>query len=139
MSKHTGAIVGRFQVPYLHAGHLNLIATALRECDQVIILLGCEKIGVHDEVRNPYTYQQRRDMIAKIFPQVWFVPIFDHDSDHAWSDRVDELVEGWNPILYHSRDSFKEHYKGTVLTKEVEEIPGYSGTQLRESLKDGRG
>lgn len=136
-----GVIVGRFQVPYLHPGHLHLIATALRENIKVIILLG---VGPKDE-NNPYTIHERDIMISKIFPQVIIFPIQDTVSDERWSEMLDESiameVEDYLPFsekyqdvkLYHSRNSFKEKYTGKYPLREVSEIEGYSGTKLRNN------
>ena len=128
----TGIIIGRFQVPYLHLGHIYLISEALRECDRVVILLGTSTI--RDE-RNPYSVEERKRAIGKIFGSVdtevlWDVP----GDDEVWSRRVDTIMEKYTqPILYHSRDSFKDHYKGTYPTREIPELPGYSGTEVRKS------
>ena len=35
-----GVIVGRFQVPILHEGHMSLINRAVSECDRVLIVIG---------------------------------------------------------------------------------------------------
>jgi nicotinamide mononucleotide adenylyltransferase len=131
-----GFIIARLQVPYLHAGHLNTIATSLRECDETIILLGCKE--AFDE-RNPYTIKERVDMINKIFPQVEIVVLWDELTDERWSHNVDTIISNFNgseAILYYSRDSFKDHYKGKYPTKEVHEVEGYSGTKIRESIKN---
>lgn len=129
----TGIIIGRFQVPFLHPGHLHLIATSIRECDQTVILLGSRK---DIDARNPYGIEYRREMIQKIFPHIEILPLWDVDgNDQEWSEQVDEIVQNYypkHPILYYSRDSFKEHYVGRLPLKEVEEVPGYSGTKLRE-------
>lgn len=131
----TGIIVGRFQVPFLHPGHLHLIATSLRECDKTVILLGTPQRteeSLIDE-RNQYGVPHRVRMIKQIFPQVTVSVFYDTESDQDWSDEVDKVASIYeNPILYHSRDSFKNSYKGRIPLKEVEEVPGYSGTKLRE-------
>jgi len=131
----TGIIIGRFQVPYLHLGHIYLISTALRECEAVYILLGCQ---MKIDERNPFTLEQRRKMIHRIFPQVQIRALDDHPGDDkGWSDEVDDNCKFLhNPILYHSRDSFQSHYKGRIPTKEIPEIPGYSGTQLRKNEQE---
>ena len=129
----TGIIIGRFQVPFLHPGHLHLIATSLRECDQTIILLGSRN---DIDERNPYGVHYRAQMIRKIFPHIEIYPLWDMDeNDQGWSEQVDNFISVSNyvnPILYYSRDSFKEHYVGRLPLKEVEEVPGYSGTKLRQ-------
>lgn len=127
----TGIIVGRFQVPFLHPGHLHLIATSIRECDGTVILLGSRK---DIDAKNPYGIEYRTDMIQKIFPHISVYPLWDMDGDdQEWSDQIDEFCSQTpHPILYYSRDSFKEHYVGRLPLKEVEEVPGYSGTKLRQ-------
>lgn len=135
----TGIIIGRFQVPYLHPGHLYLIATSLRECDTTVILLGTpphKEESLKDE-RNPYGTPHRVRMIKQIFPQVHIQVLYDVQSDQDWSEGIDEFASIYpNPVLYHSRDSFKNHYTGRLPLKEVEEVPGYSGTKLRKETID---
>lgn len=137
--KH-GIIVGRFQVPYLHAGHLYLIGTALQECEEVHIILGTTEGEVKNE-KNPYTFFERTDIISIVFPAVSFYDIEDCESNEEWSQKLDtrvaEMLGGIpeNTVVYHSRDSFKETYSGNLTLKELPEIPGFSGTALRNSLK----
>jgi cytidyltransferase-like protein len=127
----TGVIIGRFQVPYLHLGHIYLISTALRDYDEVVILLGTTE---EKDERNPYSALERSEMIWKIFPQVKIRMIRDYPGDdEMWSWFVDRRLAMFkNPVLLHSRDSFKDHYKGKYPLKEVPELPGYSGTELRK-------
>lgn len=133
----TGIIIGRFQVPYLHPGHLHLIATSLRECEQTIILLGTPPHSGEIDPRNPYGTASRVRMIHAIFPQVKIQVLYDTPSDQDWSEVVDAHANEYpNPILYHSRDSFKNHYVGRIPLKEVEEVPGFSGTKLRQNGED---
>lgn len=130
----TGIIIGRFQVPYLHPGHLHLIATALRECEAVIILLGTKEDHQPDD-KNPYNIPDRVRMIQRIFPQVKIVIWMDKPgNDQQWCNELDYYLGlHVEPVLYHSRDSFKEVYTGRYPLREVEEVPNYSGTQIRKS------
>lgn len=131
----SAVIIGRFQTPYLHPGHLWLIATALREKGMVLILLGCNKGDVRDD-RNPYGYEFRRAVINSIFPQVVIRPLVDKPSDEEWSSDIDKILEKVNdPTLYYSRDSFIKSYSGVHPSKMVPEIPGYSATKVREELE----
>jgi len=126
----TGVIIGRFQTPYLHAGHLTLIGTALQECDDVVILLGSQE---EKDERNPYSFEERAQMIYKVFRQVQIIILPDVKEDNEeWSKRVDSKIEfRENPILYHSRDSFKDCYSGKYPLKEIPELQGYSATKIR--------
>lgn len=127
----TGVIIGRFQVPYLHLGHIHLITTALMENEEVVILLGYNTSKKPDN-RNPYSVSERKMMIRKLFPHIQIYPLIDRSSDEEWSNDIDGICDILvNPILYHSRDSFKDSYKGIYPLKEVPELPGYSGTKLR--------
>ena len=129
----TAIVIGRFQVPYLHPGHLHLIATALRECEDVIILIG---VSNKIDEKNPFSIVARENMIKKIFPHINVSNIGDRPTDKEWSKLLDTYLEGViEPVLYHSRDSFKEVYTGVYPLREVEEVVGYSGTKIRESLK----
>lgn len=127
----TGVIIGRFQVPYLHLGHIHLIITALMENEEVVILLGTT-VGKKPDSRNMYGIFERKAMIRKLFPQIQIYVLFDKNNDEKWSHSVDDICDVLNnPTLYHSRDSFKDSYKGIYPLKEILELPGFSGTKLR--------
>lgn len=132
--KSTAVIIGRFQVPYLHLGHIYLISTSLQEYDEVVILLGTTE---EKDERNPYSVLERSEMIWRVFPQVKIRMIRDYpNDDEMWSHFVDRRASMFpNPVLLHSRDSFKDHYVGKYPLREIPEIPGYSGTKLREEFK----
>jgi len=127
----TAIIIGRFQVPYLHLGHIYLISHAIQNYDRVIVLLG--SCMVPDD-KNPFSVNHRMGIIIKVFPQVGIEPLYDvPGNDKAWSEKVDIIIRNYdNPVLLHSRDSFVSHYTGRFGTREIPEIPGYSGTQLRK-------
>lgn len=137
----TGVIIGRFQVPHLHLGHIYLIAHSLHNYNDTIILLGCLPFeeGEVDE-RNPYTEKHRVDAIKRLFPHVRMYPLYDKPGDdEKWSRQIDMLIKDEeDPVLLHSRDSFKDYYKGKYPTLEIPELPGFSGTKLREALKPNK-
>jgi bifunctional NMN adenylyltransferase/nudix hydrolase len=130
----TGIVIGRFQVPYLHAGHVHLITTALRLSEKVVVFLAC-KLEDGDG-KNPYTIAHRKRIIQNFFPQVEVVTLWDRRSDEEWSKIVDsEALAYGDATLFHSRDSFAKHYKGVLHLEKVGEIEGYSGTKLRAETK----
>lgn len=133
----TGVIIGRFQVPYLHLGHIYLISNVLQKYGDCGILLGTSPNNTLDE-RNPFTIGHRREIIYRIFPLVKVVPIYDiPNNDEKWSDIVDSLcqIHFGDVTLCHSRDSFKSCYKGSLPLDEFPELEGYSGTKLRKQHK----
>jgi bifunctional NMN adenylyltransferase/nudix hydrolase len=130
----TACIIGRFQTPYLHLGHIYLISNALQHYKFTTILLG---ESLRRDERNPYTIGQRIRMIERIFNFMNFevgmlvdVP----GNNEAWSQSIDKILDEIpNPVLLHSRDSFAPHYKGKYPLVEIPELEGFSGTELRKS------
>lgn len=132
-----GVILGRFQVPYLHTGHLHLIEEAKKQSDKLLILLG---VTHSPTTANPLSYRMRAEMIKNLFPHVWTYPIIDVDNDQRWSDQVDiiletvEDLEAHRIILFGSRDSFLDSYTGKFETRIIEPVPNISGTRIRERV-----
>lgn len=131
MENRTAIIIGRFQVPYLHLGHLALITYGLQNYTRTLILLGT---SMDIDERNPYSYMDRTRIIHRIFPQILIQPLYDvPGDDKTWSEKVDTIIRNFDhPVLLHSRDSFKSHYQGRYETVEIPEVPGCSGTELRK-------
>ena len=62
MKKYTLAVfIGRFQP--LHNGHVQAIEAALKEAENVLVLVGSS--GMSRSIRNPFTYRERADMIRE--------------------------------------------------------------------------
>ena len=100
--------IGRFQ-PF-HNEHKRIIEVALEKSKHVLVLVGSS--GSPRTIRNPFTYQERRDMIQKNFPHPFFgegstayrlpehhtpqlviKPLFDKTyNDSAWIKQVQTLV-----------------------------------------------
>lgn len=129
-----GVIVARFQVPDLHAGHYHLISTALKQCKNLLFVLGDH--GGLPNTQNPIPYPLRRAMLLDLFPQSSVVRLYDEPSNRRWVEMLDVLIsnhaKGGSVMLYGSRDSFLSIYDGKYLSTEVLEIPGISGTRIRK-------
>lgn len=131
-----GVIIGRFQVPALHAGHRYLIDTAKERHAEVLVLVGVH-VGQPTE-RDPLNYELREELIAETYPTITTKAVFNKSSDSEWSKQVDRLVaevaNGREAVLYASRDSFASHYSGRYPIEELPELPGISGTKLRAEV-----
>lgn len=134
----TGVIIARFQTPYLHEGHKELIAEVKQKHARLIILLGVSPIM--GSRKNPYDYYTREKMIKSEYPEVVVLPISDHPSDKAWSENLDSLLKSVFPTdnfcLYGSRDSFIPYYSGRFETVELPEHGDYNATELRRQYAD---
>ena len=134
----TAVIVARFQTPYLHEGHKQLISQVKENHGKLIIILGVSPIV--GSRKNPYDYYTREKMIKKDYPEIIVLPISDHPSDRVWSENLDTLLKGVFPneqfCLYGSRDSFIPYYSGRFETTQLPEHGDYNATELRKQYAD---
>lgn len=134
----TGVIIARFQTPYLHDGHRELIRQVSANHSKLIILLGVSPIM--GSRKNPYDYYTREKMIKKDYPNIIVLPVSDHPSDRTWSETLDNLLKSVFPTeqfcLYGSRDSFIPYYSGRFETVELPEHGDYNATELRRQYAD---
>lgn len=134
----TAVIIARFQTPYLHDGHKQLISMVKENHAKLIILLGVSPIM--GSRKNPYDYYTREKMIKKDYPEVIVLPISDHPSDKTWSENIDTLLKNVFPAehfcLFGSRDSFIPYYSGRFETIELPEHGDYNATELRKQYAD---
>jgi len=133
--KKVGVIVGRFQVPELHAGHRYLVETAIKQCDHVLVVLG------HTETlseRNPFSKKARHAMLKASYPKIQLAAINDELSDEQWSEKLDQIIVKRFPdtdvTLYGSRDSFLAVYTGHLMTVHIPPLPSPSGTDIRKKF-----
>lgn len=131
--KKIGVIVGRFQVPELHAGHHYLVETVTEQSDHVLVILGYTEIISE---RNPFSLEARTLLFQKTHPEIKLEKIADHPSDEKWSRALDEIITQHFPddiiTLFGSRDSFLLTYTGRFKTTYVPPIPAPSGTEIRK-------
>lgn len=93
--------IGRFQ-PF-HFGHAEVIERALKLSENVIVLVGSANSA--RTLRNPFTLDERYNLIKRVFPEVIIRGIDDHTyNDSAWVTQVYSTVknivlktDGWSP------------------------------------------
>lgn len=124
-------IIGRFQVPKLHEGHLALFKEAGEDRTIVVVCMG--QANMSQRYPLPYLY------IAGMMNKDTYLLYNSHD-DKAWSIKLDEIIEKAKhddecPTLIVGRDSFKNSYSGKYKIIEIKEIPNISGTLIRDAIK----
>lgn len=132
-----GVIVGRFQVPELHAAHRSLISQVCEAHDKVLIFLGLSPLMVTRE--NPLDFEARKQMILEAFPDVTVLYIKDRPDDEVWSRYLDAQIQdcltaSQTAVLYGGRDSFIDRYYGSFDTRELEPEAFLSGTDIRKAV-----
>jgi bifunctional NMN adenylyltransferase/nudix hydrolase len=145
-----GVIIGRFQVPELHAGHLKLFTTVADQSDRVVVLLGISPIDGHT-AENPLTFDQRQHIVlaslASVTPLVRagapvILPLADCRTNEEWSGQIDALLHAAYPnddlTLYGGRDSFVDAYRGKLRVEHIVAIPAIpvAGTINRAAIKE---
>lgn len=134
----TGVIIARFQTPYLHEGHVDLIEKVKTKHNKLIIVLGIPPVvGTR---RNPYDYHTREKLIKQKYQDIIVLPLSDQLRDDKWSEALDSLLVSVFPNesfrLYGSRDSFIPYYSGKNETEQLPEHGDHNASRLRESLSD---
>jgi len=82
--------IGRFQ-PF-HNGHKATLEYASTLADDVLVLIG--SANGPRTTRNPWTYEERSQAIAKSCPMLWFDGLNDYSyNDNKWIQQVGEKVE----------------------------------------------
>jgi bifunctional NMN adenylyltransferase/nudix hydrolase len=133
-----GVIIARFQSPYLHEGHKNLIESVKAKHNKTVIVLGISP--VRGSRRNPLDFHTRETMIKKDYADVVVLPLPDHPLDARWSQSLDTLLTETFPglgfKLYGGRDSFIQFYNGRNETVELPDSGSHSATLIREQISD---
>ncbi len=136
--KTAGVIIARFQTPFLHEGHHDLIQQVKAKHNKVIIVLGVTVVKLTP--RNPFDFYTRETMIKESYPSIVVLPLADNPSDAYWSAQLDALLANTFPsetfVLYGSRDSFIPYYQGKLPTEELKDNIQFSATELREKHAD---
>lgn len=128
-------IIGRFQTPYLHEGHRELINKALSHSERVLVLIGTTSAEGTD--KNPLCFESRKHLFNRWNIDVKALPDFPSDED--WSNEVDRLVEetGFKEAtIFGGRDnSIEGYYSGKHKIKIISGVGGHSSTQVRDSIQ----
>lgn len=82
--------IGRFQ-PF-HLGHQKVVERAFELSRNVLIIVG--SAGKARSVRNPFTFEERKEMINSIFPKAIVKPMGDRSyNDTQWVRGVQDIVK----------------------------------------------
>ncbi len=132
-----GVIIGRFQ-PF-HLGHLNLVGTAIKECEEMVIVIGSAQFNY--TVKNPFTAGERLWMVHESLKEfkfdmdkVYVVPFVNDENNYRWLRTLRSVTPPFNIIysgnefiktLLHNQDVLvklpmflnKTNYNGTYIRK----------------------
>lgn len=132
-----GIIVARFQSPYLHEGHIDILSQVLSHHPRVIVFLG--NSPVRCSKNNPLDFQARKAMLETKFPGIEVYYIDDVGNNELWSKNLDQLIRktigpSQKAVLYGSRDSFIAAYSGKFPTIELVPNKFISAREIRKNV-----
>jgi bifunctional NMN adenylyltransferase/nudix hydrolase len=126
-------VIGRFQAPYLHEGHQELLRQARKYSENLLVLIGCTSATGTD--KNPMNFKTRKELI-KLNCEVR--PLYDTLSDHDWSNQIDKIIADLGfkeATIFGGRDnSIEGRYLGKHQIKIIDERGGKSATALRKEV-----
>jgi cytidyltransferase-like protein len=142
--KH-GVFVGRF-CP-MHLGHEAIIRKMLDESESPLIVIGSSNNS--PSMRHFFSYEERRNLIRKVFPDVPIVGLPDYSDDKIWLTALDDIlsISGADPsnsITFFGGCEedvrfFFEAGRTCVLTNRFDgSTPKISATEVRDALIHGR-
>ena len=136
-----GLLIGRFQ-PF-HLGHLDAVLFALSRVENLWIGIGSS--NKHNEKKNPFTADERREMIVSsiepsIIDRINIFNIPDVDNHEKWTFEIDQIVPKYDVVF--SNDEFTktlfEKRNIDVISVVLKDREKFSGTNIRELIVDDK-
>jgi len=139
-----GLMTGRFQ-PF-HNGHLSLAKQILKECDELVIVIGSAQFNFID--KDPFTAGERVLMIheamkdAKVdLSRCYVIPLINDDNNARWIAYLKSMVPHFD-TLYSGNDFVKhlvlsQDSKIKVKNPRFKEKDKYNGTNIRSLILSG--
>ena len=128
-------IIGRFQTPCFHQGHLELINAAQNLSENVLVLIGCTSAVGTD--KNPLNFETRKRLFEnKMLCEI--KPLYDMFSDHDWSNQIDKIIDDLGfkeATIFGGKDnSIEGYYHGKHKVKIINDVGVHSATALRKAV-----
>jgi bifunctional NMN adenylyltransferase/nudix hydrolase len=130
-------IVARFQTPYLHDGHREILDYVTKLHPRVLVFLGVTPLK--PTKNDPMDFNARRAMIEEAYSNIEVLKINDMGDNGKWSRALDrEISTAVGPdqsvVLYGSRDSFIRSYSGRYKTESLKPSRYISATEVRKRI-----
>lgn len=130
-------LIGRFQ-PF-HKGHLEVVRTVARECDDIIIGIGSAQYS--HTLDNPFTAGERHLMISRALKEegignCFLVPIVDINRYAIWVSHVVSMVPPFQ-LVYTNNPLTRRLFQEAgyvVLSSPMFNRDQYSGTEIRRKM-----
>jgi nicotinamide-nucleotide adenylyltransferase len=141
-ASHRGVVIGRFQ-PF-HNGHLLLVRQILRECNEVLIVVGSAQLNY--TFTNPFTAGERILMIRKSLieggvdvSKIITIPLVDIENNAMWFPMLIsmlppfDIIYSGNRLVVSLASSHLEVRSPRFVRKKC-----YNGTYIRRRILRGQ-
>ena len=140
MSKPTAFFPGRFQ-PF-HTGHMLVVEGMTKVCGKIIIGIGSSEESGTEE--NPFSAQERKEMIQRALQAKNLIPVFDINfvdlpdkaTDEEWADHVMEIVGDVDKV-WTGQDDIKACFEGKLEIQNIAHVPGIDSEEIRKMIASG--
>ncbi|MGI0029747.1 MAG: nicotinamide-nucleotide adenylyltransferase [Nitrososphaera sp.] len=141
MTTRRGLMLGRFQ-PF-HNGHLALAKQILRECDELVIVIGSAQFNYID--KDPFTAGERISMIHSALSEgsvdlskCYIVPIANDDNNARWLAYLRSMIPPFH-VLYSGNDFVKhlalsQDARITIRRPDFLKKSQHNGTKIRQMI-----
>lgn len=143
-TKKRDALVFICRAQPFHNGHKAVIDAALEQAKEVVVVVGSSFAARN--IRNPFTFQERKAMIKAVFPtdRVKVIPVSDYPyDDNKWVNAIQKIVDKTVPhakdvgLIGHSKDSTSYYLNIFPRWKnhiEVADVGGINATDIRKVI-----
>jgi len=140
-----GLMLGRYQ-PF-HNGHLALAKEILRECQELIVVIGSAQFNYIE--KDPFTAGERLSMIYRTFLDekvdvtiCYIVPIMNYTNNAGWLAYLKSMVPPFN-VVYSGNDlvqylAISQDKKIKIKAPEFVNKQDYNATNIRRLIVDGK-
>jgi nicotinamide-nucleotide adenylyltransferase len=141
-----GLMIGRFQ-PF-HNGHLSLTRQILKECDELIIVIGSAQFNYI--YKDPFSAGERILMIHEALlesrvdlKKCYIIPIANDDNNSRWFAYLKSMVPPFNSlysgnILVTNLTSSSSYKQIRIIQPHYERKREYNGTSIRRKIASGQ-
>ena len=123
----TNLLIGRFQI--FHNGHLNALEQAQRY-GAIEIGVGSSQI-IEPTLKNPFTYNQRRDML-NVLGLRDIIEIPDFNDDNSWKNYIEYRIPNLDSVF--SADNKNIVPFDASKRVKLERISGVSSTNIKQKI-----
>ena len=105
-----------------------------------LLLIGSANIK---NSRTPFTFEERKLMVNKVFPNLNILPLNDCNNDRAWLKSIHKLEDEFNEKFIFYGGSFSDlkilslEFETHVLVDRFTEGKGINATEIRKKMGFG--